>query len=239
MKLTLFIIYHLSFILAAAAQSGPMFDPAFLAALPTNATASSSNPYTGELGLWLLNEGSGTTANDTSGHGSNGTLSGASFVAGSCSFTAASHNYISFPNIIQNAPFSLSAWVYWTGSGNNGIFGCWNNNANPDFRVDAGGGLELMSASVASLGTSSGTVTASTWTQVGVTYDGTTTKFYINGAASGTANSPQPFYSPLNCIGSGNDGGLDNWSGNIKYAAIWSSVLTGTQMLAIYNYGTP
>jgi hypothetical protein len=51
--------------------------------------------------------------------------------------------------------------------------------------------LQLNKATVANVGTSTGAIPASTDCDVGMSYDGTTAAFYINGQPSGTATSAQ------------------------------------------------
>lgn len=56
---------------------------ASIAALPPETQlAQATAPTNGLVGYWNFDEGSGTVANDTSGNGNNGTINGATWVAG-------------------------------------------------------------------------------------------------------------------------------------------------------------
>ncbi|MGR5480573.1 hypothetical protein ACPV5A_25855, partial [Vibrio chagasii] len=68
-----------------------------------------------------FDEGTGTTAADSSGNGRNGTLNGAAWGTGRSS-NAVSLNgsgaYVALPNdlLVDVSDFTIAAWVFWNGS---------------------------------------------------------------------------------------------------------------------------
>lgn len=96
-----------------------------------------------------------------------------------------------------------------------------------EFRVSSGNALELLSASVASIGTSSGSLTAGVDYDIGVSYDGTTARFYLNGLASGSGSSAQTFTPAQYYLGSRDSGGTSERLSNgsrMYYLYIWNRV---------------
>jgi len=81
---------------------------------------SNNYPYGVNLvGYWKFDEGSGTTANDSSGHGNNGTLIGGPTwvdgVVGKCLSFDGVNDYVEIPNVLNQSTteqeWSVTAWV--------------------------------------------------------------------------------------------------------------------------------
>jgi Concanavalin A-like lectin/glucanases superfamily len=126
---------------------------------------------------------------------------------------------------------SFAAWVNPSAFPQIGsIFGCVNA-AGYEFRVDTNGTLELLKQDIASVGTSTGTISTNTWTQVVATYDGTNLAFYINGSASGTASNTQTIGGAVGYnVGVGRPSDAEFFDGAIADAAVWSVILSDTEI---------
>ncbi len=85
----------------------------------TSVISSTAFAATGLVGYWKFDEGTGSTATDSSGSGYTGTLqSGASWTSGqigshALTVTGASNSYVDIPTTVVNtaASFSVAAWV--------------------------------------------------------------------------------------------------------------------------------
>ena len=202
--------------------------------MPTSAAIDS-----GLIGLWHLDEGSGTTSADSSGNGNSATLSGATWTTtgysgdavagnGSSSYVSANLGVSTFGT---NSALTASAWVYATATTNGPIFGVTS--------IPAGGGWNMPFLSIAGAtaygwlwgvpGTDGGssplaaTVSLNAWHFLAITYAPSggsgTEKFYVDGALAGTASGA---YQP--------SGLVDSWSTTIpgtKPNAVTNSFLNG------------
>ena len=167
----------------------------------------------GLIGHWALDEGSGTTAADTSGNNYNGVVNGASWTAGkvnsALSFNGTSSSVVT-PGISLGNAFSVSAWV------NPAVATQGAYVRIAETRYD--GGLYLgtnatgtrykfiVNTAFGASGTcgaaygcaEGGTITAG-WHLVTATFDGTVGKLYVDGAlvASETFTAPPATNFPL------------------------------------------
>lgn len=156
----------------------------------SNSTVRLSN---GLVGYWTF-DGSkmtATTAGDSSGSSRTGVLSSAiprvpGKTGQALNFNGTSHN-ISLGNIYNfsaRAPFSISAWVNMPTGGGGTVAGKFNGGVTGQwiFSVTAGGAMgfhrEVNPFDISSTGPS---VTANAWHMVTVTFDGTTSRFYLDG----------------------------------------------------------
>jgi len=156
------------------------------------------------VGVWSFDEGSGTTANDASGYGNNGTINGASYTTDtpsgqgySLSFDGVD-DYVDVPtasvlNFSNNGTFAISIWVKpdtLISAWRRGIlrqenylisgyrFG-FSNGGTPIFwTTQSGGTLQL---------TSSAGLTVSQWNHIVVTYNNQQAYIYLNGIQKGSA----------------------------------------------------
>jgi hypothetical protein len=210
--------------------------------MPTNAALDS-----GLIGLWHLDEGSGTTSADSSGTGNTATLSGATWtktgysgdaVAGDGSSSYVSANLGTYFG--TNSALTASAWVYATATTNGPVFGVTS--------IPAGGGWNMPFLSIAGPtaygwlwgvpGTDpnssplAATVSLNAWHFLAITYSPSggsgTEKFYVDGTLAGTASGA---YQPSNLV--------DSWSTtipNAKPTAVTNSFLNG-QVDEVRAYG--
>lgn len=211
----------------------------------------------GLVGWWKLNEGSGTSAVDSSGQGNTGTLTnGPTWVSGkraqAVSFDG-SDDYIQLPAqlIAIGNTFTFTAWIYFTGSLTTRytVFGQENAASAFMFEVGQGPGSagtgrvgSLYSGQV-DADSVSGVLLVNTWTHIAYTKNGTgaTSTIYINGRSVGLATNIGLTYSNSSgtkAIGR-RSAASQVFSGSIDDVRLYNRVLTETEIKAIYMAGTP
>lgn len=206
-------------------------------------------PFIGGLvGWWKFEEGSGTTAADSSGWGNNGAASGTAIVAGKVGSNARDFNATAEKITVANSPnldladgkITLIAWVKWAGGGNekyiidkfSNKYGLEMNGAGvagtPRFIVN-GGSVLLDNSSPLSIGV---------WHQLAATYDGSMGYSYVDSVAAKSISAPNQ--TP----GTGGDlviGCYQNcsasysFSGSIDDVRIYNRALSPGEILSIYN----
>ncbi len=162
----------------------------------------SSMATTGPIGWWKLDEGNGSTAEDSSGNGHNGTLSGgitwsnAGALSNAVQFATLTNRVTvtAWPGVNLTNSMSLSVWIKleqtWTGpNGDDGIFFndwyysgwslSYNNNRKVLFQMTGANGNSVAGAS---------SIPTNLWTHIVATFDGTTARLYVDGLLDGTAN---------------------------------------------------
>jgi len=168
-------------------------------------TTQNSSPVSAFLmAAWNFNEGTGTTAADFTANGNLATLSGASWVTGKygsgLTFNGGSSSHLSVANSpslnISGSEMTISVWMnpLAPSTSDTVVLGkFWNTGwTDPYFQY----GLEMASGNRPTfiIGTTTGyraavmssAVTYGQWTHVGVTFNGTQVKFYINGVLTDT-----------------------------------------------------
>ncbi len=216
------------------------------------------SPVGSAVGHWKLDEGQGTTANNSGSAGTSlvGTLNTFSSPATSTSgwsnsgkfgksliFDGAS-DYVSIPSnsATSGTSFTMSAWINTTTTaagfaaimehnrlGNN-FYGLWRNGNLLHFRWNS-----------SQTGNSVKTLSANTWYHVVGTYDSVTStaKIYINGtldsAASGQTNPTAT--DAITTIGATNSPG-EYFSGKIDNVKIYNYALTTDEVSREYNQGS-
>lgn len=212
----------------------------------------------GEQFSWSLADGTGTTASDASGNGSNGTLtSGASWATDPSRGTVTSFNGTSgavnaaggILSIRSGLSWSVSAWVD-PASTTSGYEDAVSQDATQTsgFHLDvtAGGDwgfrrplTDTASPSVVQA-ISSTAAQANTWTFLTATFNGSTGQMnlYVNGKLAGTANDPSP-YSSSNptAVGRGQFAGASTnwWNGSISDVQGFNYQLSASQIQGLYN----
>jgi hypothetical protein len=203
---------------------------------------------------WHFDEGSGVVAVDAAG-GANADLIGAAWAMdrfgnpGKAIQTG--HNmWVNPPDSVKTETGTFAAWIYAD------AYGGYNQPAGPIFSAEQGSGasnfayrLQLHESgavafeAVAPWGTgsarvavSSSTIPLNTWTHVAGTYDGYTSKVYINGQLDGSSQTFEDF-AGMNTstsirVGIGH---LENWSvqwfqGRIDDARVYDSALPDAQL---------
>ncbi len=260
MKRRLLIVSLLLSLFAAILPSASVFGQACSTPQPTytptpgyRATVVSADS-TNLLVYYLLNETSGTTANDVSGHSANGTYSGVTlntttFLTGD---PAASWDGVNdYTNILSSyltanfngAEGTVLLWfrvpsgATWTdgalrfairllvdGSNFISMFKQTINNRF-DWQYDAGGTLKSVNS------TSMGSVTG--WAQIALTWSKSSdqVKAFLNGVQVGSTQTGLGTFVgaiAIALIGAANTSGGSPWSGNLSNVAVWKSVLNPT-----------
>jgi hypothetical protein len=204
-----------------------------------------ASPISGLVGWWKFDEGSGTSAADSSGNGNTGTASGTTVVAGKIgnarSFNGTS-DYIAVGNPASlqiTGDVSMCAWAYPQGF-SDFIFskGDYGNNYDYSLYITGAGLLALYYGSNNIVATTSIVVWSfNVWQHLCAVVQSTNVTFYVNGvpySASGTAtiaNTNQQFD-----IGD-SDGGW-RFHGIIDELRIYNRALSAAEVWRIYN-GAP
>jgi len=162
-------------------------------------------------GIWNFDEGSGSTVNDTSGWGNNGTVYGAAYaddtpsargyallLDGQSNYAAVNYGAGNKPSELKLTKFTVAAWVKANSLPSNNVYvvtdreGCGRTNyllnitngyPRIDFIVDGSSPHEWRSAQ------SSERMQTGVWHYLTGTYDSQDLKIYLNGAMRGVRPS--------------------------------------------------
>lgn len=159
----------------------------------------------GALGCWRLTDGSGTTAVDSSGFGTNGTYTNGPVLTGGWAEFDGTNDYVRVPYAssfdIGTADFTLAAWVWQERSATSGVRVLIDHRASTSsprgyelYLYNGVPGLQLAdSAGYNNYNSTGGAVSTGAWHHVVVSVErGSTSgiRFYVDGAASGSAADP-------------------------------------------------
>lgn len=143
--------------------------------------------------------------------------------------------------------FSFSCWIVFNStSSTRAIFERWGNSQNSYLLRFSGNQLQFFTSSNGTndAGVSvSWTPSTGVWYHLGLTKNGTSVKFYVNGAQQGTTQTMPygtPFVgtSPFRIGTSFNGGTASDWFfGGFDAMGVWNSELTSGNMSALYNGG--
>ncbi len=194
-------------------------------------------------GVWHLPNGSTLSATDSSQSANNGTILGATAAVGKMGGGAGFAGGGQVINIANNASlqsqtFTYQAWVKNTSAGYHPII-AQSGGSGPEWRVNSNNTMSLLRTGTQNLCTSTGTVPLNTWTQVAVTYNGSTCQFYINGVSAGSTSISSSFSFSTFWIG-GAGGVNEYFVGEIDEVRM-SDVLRSANLLQTEynNQGSP
>ena len=216
--------------------------------LSPTSNAQTPDITTGLVGYWTFDEGSGTTASDSSGNNNTGTLTGGPTwatgkIGGALSFDGVD-DYIAIPggSWVPNNKITVLAWIkvqenfgYFMGHIKSPVaqrnWYCWNNN-----------GFLTCGFANSSLGSSNARILNAynaDWHQVGFTadLDADTMSYIIDGAIDKTGantNSPATTLTHDVTIGQVEDATFANHF--IDDVRIYDRVLTQAEITELYNY---
>ena len=160
------------------------------------------------------------------------------------------------PNLRFTTALTLEAWVKPAANAGQAILSKWDvysgvNQMAYNFYLDSGGHLCL---TLSPSGTYSGAIIVSsanalplgTWTHVAGTFDGTTVTVYTNGipqvSQTWAGNTIYPGTDALGIggvVGGGSNGAVGGpFDGAIDEASVYSTCLSASDILAIYNAGS-
>jgi hypothetical protein len=145
------------------------------------------------ISFWAFNEGSGTIVHDSSGHNHTGTIHGASWTYGVIGYGILlndSTNYVQADSTAAysnfNSALTFSLWFYPSKKSGGRLIDKWTDSLEDKaISIDTNMSVSIYLFGVMKQGTSlmSNTLLPlNQWSNITVTYDGTTAKLYINGA---------------------------------------------------------
>ena len=213
----------------------------------TAITITVVNAASGLVAAYGFEEGSGTTVSDASGNGNTGTISGATWSTAGKYGNALSFNgsgaVASVPNSTSlglSSAMTVEAWVYPTSvSGWEPVIYKYNDlfyllGASSVATGPATGvGDTGTSGDIISSGSS---LSANTWTHLAGTYNGATTKLYVNGvlvASSSHTGSIASSTYPLTIGGNTVDGNY--FTGLIDEVRVYNQALSAAQIVTDMN----
>ena len=197
----------------------------------------------GPVAYWDFNEGTGTTAYDSSGNSRNASLlNGANFAPGkfgkalNLNVGTTANQYATFSQINHNFSFTKEAWIYPTAT-----TGCGSENRcsviGPYFEVLTN--LQYYDYSMVALPGwhSGGSIPLNRWSHVAVSYDQSNVKLFVNGiqvynTAVGSTNSHSS-----NIIGAAGSNSR-NFRGQIDEVKIYDYARTQQQIISDMNAGS-
>jgi len=152
-------------------------------------------------GLWLLDEGTGKTAKDTSGNGHDGKfISNSKWVAGkfgqALEFNG-NDEMIDTPYVSddQNKAFTILAWMKPSIDIAKQIVVAGRSNGGPQLNLNSSGkamtGFKMNNGQFAHISGTT-TFTKGKWTHIAGTYDGKAIKVYVNGTVEGELKPANP-----------------------------------------------
>ena len=200
----------------------------------------------GLVAAYAFDEGSGTTVSDASGSGNNGTVSGTSWTTsgkngGALSFNGTTSR-VTVPDSASlhlTTAMTLEAWVNPTT-----VTKAWRDviyKGNDNYYLEAtsstgsipaavpdGGGI-IGGVGKDAFGTTA--ITASTWTHLAATYDGTTVRLFVNGTQVATKAAAGSITTSTNPLQIGGDSIYGQFfSGLIDDVRVYSTALTAAQI---------
>lgn len=194
--------------------------------------------WQGLVGAWYPSLGvQGSQVIDISGQGNTGAFANSPvWDVQSLLFSKANPDYISIGKDIGIAGdcFTVSARVkYITSDTYKAIIG-GTDISYPEFRVATNHTLQLLSQGQVLIGSSDTTLSQDAWFNVGVTYDGTNYKFYVDGVYGGGGSNSQAFTSRNTVLALGHAGG-EGFDGYISYISAWNRVLAPFEIQSFHR----
>jgi hypothetical protein len=142
----------------------------------------------------------------------------------------------------ENAPFSVSAWLYrhnddkWMAAVIKVSDESWSDGWGLEHSSGSGEYIDFFVDSYTTYARTS--LPSDTWTHIVATYDGSEIKLYKNGVLADT-QSQSSYTSGSHAVTIGDDVSGDSiddrWQGNIDEVKIWGRALSDTEISEIYN----
>ncbi|HSX42846.1 MAG TPA: LamG-like jellyroll fold domain-containing protein [Candidatus Saccharimonadales bacterium] len=218
------------------------------------ATYTVTTASNGPVAAWSFNEGSGTTAADTTGHGNAATLvNGATFAAGKTGTGLGldgTNDYLNVPNStgldISGSNLTIDMWLNPTAiTGDRVVYGkFWSTTmTSPYYQY----GLELQAGKpVFQIGTASGVLsanmgtalTASQWSHLAVVFNGVQVQFYLNGTLKTTVPLTATITARGNAFRLGADSNTQQfYKGTMDDVRVYNRALTAAEITTDMNTG--
>lgn len=199
----------------------------------------------GPVGYWKMDENTGTTANDSSSNGNNGTLQGSvSWTTGKFGsatyYSDASNTYISTSITNNPTAFSASAWIYpcAVDAVNDSIITKFEST-NGFFLRRNSSSLQAVIADGSEHSVYAGSLAVNRWDHAAATYDGNTLILYQNGVEIGRTTGAMVGSSNALAIGGNYGGTLERFCGNIDDVRYYNYARTPGQIIEDMNGGHP
>jgi hypothetical protein len=193
---------------------------------------------------------------DMSGNGADGVLTNGSSISynigGGAMIFDGVNDYVNIPSFTNkpSSQITCDAWIYptrasvGTGTIRGGVISATSNMYFGVIdSIDGGVTMSLHWAnntSNARSGGTSGNIPNNAWTYISGTYDGVTTRGYINGVEvytfAQTGTIPDSTYV-VGTYGAGLTDGVHNFNGYIPIARVYNRALTVAELLQNYNNG--
>ena len=241
-------------------NGSPLVDMSGFTSLVSWWKLDASATYDSSTTTWTIPDDS-TNSNDGTSSGmtqANLVQSDLSFKSGyspfALDFDAASSDYISTTASISGfSSFTISAWANAeTLTTADTLVGQWRNGNTSNsaflmYLVSNTMHFYIGSGSSAILAGGDTTLSTGQWYHFCATWDGATTKLYINGVQESTTGSASSINTTTvdlligaynNSAGTGVET-AKTWNGQMSNVSIWNSALTSTQVTEIYNEGVP
>jgi len=211
------------------------------------------------VGWWRMGDndgGTGTTITDQGSGSNNGTLTNGPTFSTSVPEYVFNRNSVSFDGsddyllmgtsaISLDTNFTISVWFKPTADALSGYdFMCgWGNAASGQSRV-----VQILNSNLSfeiyfSRVSGSTTLSADTWYHGAVTFSGNDVEIFLNGASDGTGTLSRNSMTSSLTFAGGTPAttavGFSPFSGLIDEFAVFDSVLSNTEITAIYNSGVP
>jgi glucose/arabinose dehydrogenase/PKD repeat protein len=204
-------------------------------------------PVVGLVGEWGFNEGTGTTATDSSGRGNNGTTTGTTWsgsgrYGGALSFNGTS-SQVTVPDansLDLTTGMTVEAWVNPTTSANWRTVVLKEDRAASDLvyalysaEPGAGPGGWVRINNLTSAARSPVALPVNTWSHLATTYDGATLRLYVDGAlvATQARTGPLPNSAAPLVIG-GNAIWGEYFAGRIDEVRVYNRALSAAEIVA-------
>lgn len=107
------------------------------------------------------------------------------------------------------------------------------DGGSPQIRIN-GNKINLLRATTDDMGSSSTSLSTSAYYTIACSYDGTTVRFYLNGAADGTSVTSKTFVDPVRYVGTRT--GNEYFSGFIAHIIFYNAVQSGADTTATFAY---
>jgi hypothetical protein len=198
------------------------------------------------LGYWRLNEISGSTAKDSSGHGLDGIYTGDVQFTGSN--VVLDGGYIDVPGAAVTGPFTVEAWINPIGSTQQGLLEKYDSPALNGyvFRTTVGNKLHLETLwdsppaqNPPPGATGPTTIYPGIWHHVAGVFDGSSVRVYLDGqleASASAPHAPTAGSGPLR-IGARGDDANERLSGGLDEVAIYDHALSAAAIKSRWVQG--
>jgi Concanavalin A-like lectin/glucanases superfamily/Fibronectin type III domain len=206
----------------------------------TSAPASMSATR-GLVAAYGFNKGSGTTVTDASGHGNTGTITNATWAASGRYGKALRFNgrnaLVTVPDVASlhlSSGMTLEAWV--NPSATTAIWRDVIYKGNDNFYLEATSASSVPDAGMIAGGSyadafGTATLSASTWSYLTETYDGSTLRLYVNGALAASTAHTGTIATSTNPLQIGGDSLYgQNFAGLIDEVRVYNVARTAAQI---------